>query len=71
MARLAVDSRLRGPYGDAPYSTCWENYSLEGFGGNLFHREGAVAGWPEVFDHLRPVCPRCSRMLTPDNLSGN
>ncbi len=56
---------------DAPYSACWESYSLEGFDGDTFHKEGAAAGWPEVFVHLRPVCPSCKRLLTPDNLSGS
>lgn len=34
---------------DAPYSACWESYSLEGFDGDTFHKEGR-----------RPAGPRSS-----------
>lgn len=56
---------------DSAYSAAWESYSLEGFDGGTFHKEGAAAGWPEVFAHLRPVCPQCKGALTADNLSGS
>ncbi|MFM0416982.1 hypothetical protein [Paraburkholderia aromaticivorans] len=53
---------------DAPYSASWESYSLEGFDGGTFNKEGAAAGWREVFAHLRPVCTSCKRILTETDL---
>ncbi len=54
---------------DSPYSVSWESYSLDGFEGGTFSKEGAAAGWPEVFANLQPICPQCRRALTADNLS--
>jgi hypothetical protein len=54
---------------DTPYSASWESYSLEGFDGSTSNKEGAAAGWPEVFAHLRPVCPSCKRLLTEADLA--
>lgn len=54
---------------DTPYSASWESYSLEGFDGGTLNKEGAAAGWAEVFAHLRPVCPMCKSRLTEADLS--
>lgn len=49
---------------DQPFSKQWESYSLENLeGGSGYDVEG-FAKWDEVFNVLKPVCPKCKTALT-------
>ena len=52
---------------DAPFSTQYEQYSLQGLKGTGYYIQG-VATWPEVFTTCVPQCPVCDTLLTPDHL---
>jgi hypothetical protein len=54
---------------DQPYSKSWERYSLEGYSGGSFSSEGGVHEWEEIFVSLKPKCPKCSSILTPEQIS--
>lgn len=53
--------KLRLSENDAPFSSMWEDYTLDGFSG-----EGVTfTSWPQVqaagpiLKHLNPLCPQC------------
>ena len=52
---------------DQPYSKAWERYSLDGFNGGDFGVEG-FANWEAVFSALKPTCPKCGAVLSPNSL---
>ncbi|MCJ2120083.1 hypothetical protein MKK65_26510 [Methylobacterium sp. J-001] len=51
---------------DAPFSSQWEEYSLDDLNGQSF--KTTLAGWDEVFAAMEPVCPKCGSNLKPGDL---
>lgn len=59
---------IRMSENDQPYSKQWESYSLEDLeGGSGFSVDG-FAKWDEVFNALKPVCPKCKKALAPSDM---
>lgn len=61
------EGRIRMRENDAPFSRQWESYSLEGLDGGSTEENG-VLSWDEVFERIRPCCPKCGTRLTPAHL---
>lgn len=53
---------------DQPYSTNWESYTLVGLLGGTHSVERRSSPWDEVFQEIKPVCPKCKTVLTPAEL---
>lgn len=53
---------------DAPFSRQYESYSLEGLSGDGFSVQDRFAKWDEVFREMKPVCLKCGRGLTENNI---
>jgi len=52
---------------DAPFSKQYEPYRLKDLNGEGYYTEG-FAKWEDVFENMRPTCPRCHATLSPSNL---
>jgi hypothetical protein len=53
---------------DQPYSKPWERYRLEDVQGDSGYYVDGCATWEQVFEKLKPACPKCSRVLSPSQL---
>lgn len=53
---------------DQPFSSQWEAYSLINLNGTSTRVEGGIFSWDKVFAEMKPTCPQCSTLLTPENL---
>lgn len=53
---------------DAPFSAQWEVYSLVNLNGAPSYHVTLAKSFDEVFDALRPVCPKCDAVLTPSSM---
>lgn len=54
---------------DAPFSRQYEDYSLHGLKGNPLYVVDSFAQWDEVFDKMKPECPKCGTLLTQSNVT--
>ncbi|WP_133162630.1 hypothetical protein [Flavipsychrobacter stenotrophus] len=52
---------------DQPYSSNWEQYSLQDLKGESFSTTQNL-GWNEVFVKMNITCPKCGKALTEQNL---
>lgn len=62
------EGAIRTSENDQPYSANWERYTVIGLNGGSHHVERRSATWEEVFDAVKPTCPKCGALLTPANL---
>lgn len=59
---------IRMSENDQPFSAQWEKYRLEDLEGEESYYVEGFAKWPDVFNALKPVCPKCKNSLLPSNL---
>jgi len=57
---------IRMTENDQPFSSPYGSYSLEDLKGNSFYIDG-FADWEQVFDEMKPTCPKCGMLLTEAN----
>jgi hypothetical protein len=62
------EGAIRTSENDSPYSANWEEYTVIGLNGGSHHVERRSALWEEVFDAIKPTCPKCGTLLTPADL---
>lgn len=54
---------------DTPYSAeFWENYKLDKLNGRKYQTKYSKS-WKEIFNHLKPDCPKCGKRLEESNLN--
>jgi hypothetical protein len=54
--------RLRCRENDAPFSSLWESYSLEGFEGGKFTVTNYKDMPKDILAALNPECPKCGQI---------
>ena len=54
---------------DQPYSVSWESYSVVDLIGGSHLVEHRSAQWEEVFNEIKPSCPKCGASLTSADFS--
>lgn len=62
------EGAIRMSENDQPYSANWESYTVVDLIGGSHSVERRSAHWEEVFEEIKPACPKCGTALTPADL---